>query len=181
MAPSPALPPPHVHRSLPPPRPVGPPSRTSGGFTQTLAIVATAVGWALLFYAGAVVAFVDENINCTANRGEAYRRCVRDGDLTGIHVLAVVLALGTFAAVSLWRARSHAALVGLAGALLFGAIVWWVYGNLGGWTPERPFPYDPVSGTRANTVIAVGGLVGAATGLLVRSLGRRGGRHRGDA
>jgi hypothetical protein len=141
-----------------------------------VALWVSGAGWILLGLLVMLRAFVGEEENCTANRGEAYRSCVRSSDTIGLLVQALVVGLATAGlAVVLrgWRRqrgeqstdprlRTTAA---VAGGLVVAGILLWVFGNLGGWEPDRPFPYEPISTSRANAImfagVFLGGLVGA--------------------
>ena len=59
--------------------------------------------------------------------------------------------------------RRNAALA-VAGSLLVTSIVLWIWGLHGGWAPGRPFDYEPVPHSTANTIMVAGLLIGAAVG-----------------
>jgi hypothetical protein len=140
------------------------------------ALWVSGAGWILLGAFMMLRAFVGEEENCTANRGGAYQSCVRSSDITGLLVQALVIGLATAGLVLVlrgWRRRRGEQSKGRAvriaaavvGGLVVAGILLWVFGNLGGWEPDRPFPYEPIPTSRANAImfggVFVGGLVGA--------------------
>jgi ABC-type Fe3+-siderophore transport system permease subunit len=139
------------------------------------------VGWAILGFAELVVWFAGEETNCTANRADAYQRCVRNGDLTGlwIHSMSIWLAMVALVVVVRGRRRQRrgrdprmTVAAALSVSLIVAGVVVWIGGYLGRWEPDRPFPYEPVTASQANIIM----LTGVAVGLLVGAvlpLGRR--------
>lgn len=147
-----------------------------------VALVTTVSGWAVLASIGMMFLFVDEQSNCTANRGDAYQRCVRRGDLIGLGVRAAVIGLAMVGLVVLFRGRRRRVStsdrdpiewkVGSAAVLLVAlSIALWVAGALGGWAPERPFRYEPIAVLQGNLIMATGVLAGVLVGV-VFPLGR---------
>jgi hypothetical protein len=141
------------------------------------------VGWAILILFGLLDVSTGEAENCTANRGQAYQNCVRSSDLTGVWVQALVIGLA-MAGVTLvvrggrrqrgeepsdpmlWKA------VIVSGALTVACLLLWVVGLRGGWAPDRPFPYEPLAPSQANTMMMAGMFIGVLAGALF-PLGRR--------
>jgi hypothetical protein len=143
-----------------------------------VALVAGLAGWAIFGFFGLLLLFAGEDENCTANRGEAYRDCVRNTDLTSLRVQSFVLALAVlaFTVAVIGSARQHSLnrsdskkrpALFVSGSLVVASIGGWVLGAHRFWTPERPFPYDPISTAQGNTTMLVGGLVGLLIGTLV--------------
>lgn len=174
------LPPP-----LPPPNVDGGPVlyRPRKSRAPIVAFVASATGWAILGFAELVVWFSGEEINCTANRGDAYQSCVRSSDLTGLGIHSVAIGLAMVGLVVTFRGLHQQrqtqerdlkqwAAVALSISLVVASVLVWIGGNLGRWEPDRPFPYDPVATSQANTIMATGVLVGLLVGALF-PLGRR--------
>ena len=135
-------------------------------------------GWVILGFFAALTAFTGEGTNCTANRGDRYQSCVRNGDLTGLIAQAAVVGLAAMAVVVMlrgWGRQREAVLADsrlwVATAVLAGLLVVsglsWIWGIQGGWAPSRPFPYEPVTTTQANTIMVAGLLVGLLVGALV--------------
>lgn len=143
-----------------------------------VALVAASVGWAIFGFFALLHLFAGEDENCTGNRGEAYRDCVRNSDLTGLRIQGVVMGLAMMASTVavIGAIRQHALkrsdsqqlpALFASGSLVAVSIGGWAQGARGFWAPERPFPYDPVSTGQGNTTMLVGGLVGLLVGALV--------------
>jgi hypothetical protein len=142
-----------------------------------VALVTTVSGWAVFALIGMMLLLVDQQSNCTANRGDAYQRCVRTGDMIGLGVRAAVIGLAMVGLVVLLRGRRRRVStpdrdpiewkVGAAAVLLVAlSIALWVEGARGGWAPERPFRYEPIATLQANLIMMTGVLVGVLVGVL---------------
>lgn len=148
-----------------------------------VAFVASAMGWAILGLAELVVWFSGEENNCTANRGDAYQRCLRNGDLTGLWMHSFAIGLAMVGLVVVFRGLHqqrqtlesdprHRMAAAFSFSLVVASVLIWIGGNLGRWEPDRPFPYDPIVTSQANIIMATGVLVGLLVGALF-PLGRR--------
>jgi drug/metabolite transporter (DMT)-like permease len=146
-----------------------------------LALAASAVGWAILGFAELVVWFTGEEVNCTANRGDAYQRCVRNSDLTGLWIHSMSIGLAMVALVVVvrgrrrqrrWRDPRIRVATALSVSLVVAGVVVWIGGYLRRWEPDRPFPYEPITTSQANIIMVTGVIVGLLIGALL-PLGRR--------
>jgi hypothetical protein len=163
-----AMPPPVMTGSFEPPRP--PWSRAA-----LVALIGAAVGWGIVVLYGIVRLLSDEETNCTANSGSAYQDCLRSNDLNGLGAQALALGLAVTGCVLVARdalrssrARERpfglGAALAVSGSLFVTSVALWIWGLQGGWAPDRPFDYEPVHYTTANTIMATGLLIGTAVG-----------------
>ena len=65
----------------------------------------------------------------------------------------------------------------LAGILLVGCLLTWMWGLQGGWAPERPFPYEPIAKSEGSITILVGLAVGAIGGAALVLLRQKSASH----
>jgi hypothetical protein len=140
-----------------------------------VALIGSGIGWGLVGLFALMRLFSGEETNCTANRGGAYQDCVRSGDQTGLVVQAIAFGLAAMGCILLARdsaRRSHDAtahsgwrIASAASSLLvLASVALWIWGLQGGWAPDRPFAYEPVPNSTANTIMVVGLLAGALVG-----------------
>lgn len=140
-----------------------------------VAVVGAGVGWGILVFYGMARLFSDEGTNCTARRGSGYQDCLRNNDLNGLGAQALALGLAVMGCVLIARDARRSSLAGqrqlgrnsaltVSGSLLVMSAVLWIWGIHGGWAPDRPFGYEPVPHSAANTIMVTGLLVGAAVG-----------------
>ena len=140
-----------------------------------VAVVGAGVGWGIVVFYGMARLFSDEETNCTARRGSAYQDCLRSSDLNGLGAQALALGLAVMGCVLIARDARRSSLVGqrqlgrnaavaVSGSLLVISVALWIWGLHGGWAPDRPFNYEPVPHSTANTIMVTGLLTGAAVG-----------------
>jgi hypothetical protein len=163
-----AMPSPMMAGSFEPPRP-------SWSRAALVALVGAGIGWGIVLLYGMLRLFSGEETNCTANRGSAYQDCLRSNDLNGLGAQALALGLAVMGCVLVARAArrsprakerpfGQSAALAVSGSLFVASIALWIWGLQGGWAPDRPFDYEPVSHTTANMIMATGLLIGAAVG-----------------
>ena len=151
------------------------PSAPSWRRGTLVAAVGGGIGWGVVVFYALARLFSDEQTNCTARRGSAYQDCLRSSDLNGLRAQALALGLAVMGCVLIWREARRSSLMGhrqlgrnmalaVSGSLLAMSIVLWIWGLQGGWAPDRPFDYQPVPHSTANTIMLVGLLIGTAVG-----------------
>jgi len=166
--------PPDAKRPTPTASSVEPPGRSWSRGTL-VAVIGAGVGWGIVVFHGLARLFSDEATNCTARRGSAYQDCLRSNDLNGLGAQALALGLAVMGCVLIVRDARRSSLVGqrhvgrtvalaLSGSLLVMSVALWIWGMRGGWAPGRPFSYEPVPHSTANTIMVTGLLIGAAVG-----------------
>jgi len=143
-----------------------------------VAFWASVIGWVVLGFVEAVERFTGEEVNCVANRGAAYQKCVRDNDLGLLATHSVVIGFAMVGLVVAGRGFRRQRLTkmndpgmrlaaGLSVCLVFASVLLWIAGNLGDWEPDRPFPYEPVAASQANLIMTIGVPGGASVGSLL--------------
>jgi len=147
-----------------------------------VALVAAGVGWLLVgFELLSVYVFVGREQSCSANRGDAYQSCVHGEDVSELVAEGIAVGLSAVGLVVLFRGRRRRVnpqwdstgltAVSASGSLAAVCVALWVHGSLGGWEPERPFPYEPVALVWGHTAMVIGVGVGLLVGVLI-PLGR---------
>ena len=175
----PPLPPVQGPTPWPAPTRAAPPTaRRSTPAGIVVALVVTAMGMLIVgFELFMVHVFVGREESCRANRGDAYQSCVRQEDLTELIAEGIAIGLSAAALAIVLRsvrrgdAQWRDAMVVVTGAvavlLALACIVLWIQGSQGGWTPNRPFPSEPVPTIWGHATMTIGAVSGLLIGVLV--------------
>ena len=172
-------PPPRPLTSLPPP-PAGAVPVAPGGptpFGLGVASVAALFGWVIVgFVLFNVYVFTGRELSCTANRGDAYRSCVRQEDVTelvaealamGLSVVGLVIVIRSIRRPDVHGGRQAFSVGALAAVLGLVCVGVWIDGSQGGWAPSRPFPYDPLPTVWGHVAMTIGVVIGSLVGAIV--------------